>query len=231
MNGPQTSVLILADDTDFGRTIVARWQAERVVPSFTLLRSDLLAGASLAGYQLAIVGPINDGSMPAILKALESHSGTAIFATSDPVVRRSLRAVHPRLLMLELLDGWLDCLVLLGSEVLRRAEAEARAAYAERAASAGRRHATLGCYMLEMRHALNNALTSVLGNAELLLLEPGACSAQVREQIETIRDMAMRMHEVMQRFSSLESELRIGDDGLEADASPQPDAVVSARSS
>ena len=58
-----------------------------------------------------------------------------------------------------------------------------------------------------MRHTMNNALTSVLGNAELLLLEPGAFSAGVRSQIDTIRNMALRLHEILQRFSSLEKEL------------------------
>jgi signal transduction histidine kinase len=63
--------------------------------------------------------------------------------------------------------------------------------------------------MLEMRHSLNNALTSVLGNSELLLLDPGQLSAAARSQIETIRNMSLRMHEVMQRFSSLEKELKV----------------------
>ena len=74
------------------------------------------------------------------------------------------------------------------------------------------RQATLGRYMLEMRHGLNNALTSVLGNSELLLLEPGAFSAPVREQIEIIRNMGLRMHEIIQRFSSLESEMRVAEE-------------------
>ena len=43
-----------------------------------------------------------------------------------------------------------------------------------------KREAALGRYMLEVRHAFNNALTSVLGNSELLLLESGALSAQAR---------------------------------------------------
>jgi signal transduction histidine kinase len=63
--------------------------------------------------------------------------------------------------------------------------------------------------MLEMRHNLNNALTSVLGNSDLLLLEPGSLSAQTRAQIETIRNMTLRIHEIMQRFSSLEKEMNV----------------------
>ena len=64
----------------------------------------------------------------------------------------------------------------------------------------------------EMRHSLNNALTSVLGNSELLLLEPAAFSAQVREQLEIIRNMGLRMHEIIQRFSSLESEMKVAEE-------------------
>jgi len=58
-----------------------------------------------------------------------------------------------------------------------------------------------------MRHTFNNALTSVLGNSELLLLEPGALSAEARPQVETIRQMAVRIHEILQRFTSIEKEL------------------------
>jgi signal transduction histidine kinase len=63
-----------------------------------------------------------------------------------------------------------------------------------------------------MRHSLNNALTSVLGNSELLLLDPDALAPldpKARNQIDTIRNMALRMHEILQRFSSLEKELNV----------------------
>jgi hypothetical protein len=63
--------------------------------------------------------------------------------------------------------------------------------------------------MLEMRHSLNNALTSALGNSDLLLLEPGSFCSQTRAQIETIRNMTLRIHEIMQRFSSLEKEMNV----------------------
>jgi signal transduction histidine kinase len=67
----------------------------------------------------------------------------------------------------------------------------------------------LGRYILEMRHSLNNALTSILGNSELLLLEPGSRSTDERVQIETIRDMSLRIHEVLRRFSSLDKEMNM----------------------
>ena len=73
------------------------------------------------------------------------------------------------------------------------------------------REAALGRYMLEVRHSFNNALTSVLGNSELLLLEPGALPAQTRDQVETIHTMSLRLCEVMQRFSRLENEMRFSE--------------------
>jgi hypothetical protein len=62
--------------------------------------------------------------------------------------------------------------------------------------------------MLEMRTNVNNALTTVLGNAELLVLEPGL-PASVLAQADTIRNMALRLHEIFQRFSSLQKELTV----------------------
>ena len=67
----------------------------------------------------------------------------------------------------------------------------------------------LGRFVLDMRHNVNNALTTVLGNSDLLLLEPGSLSAPARAQIDTIRNMALRIHEVLQRFSSLEKEMNM----------------------
>jgi signal transduction histidine kinase len=80
--------------------------------------------------------------------------------------------------------------------------------------------------MLEMRHTLNNTLTCVLGNSELLLLEPGSLSAGARSQIETIRNMSLRMHEILQRFSSLEKELTVVDRQAEKESGAKSQAAV-----
>jgi signal transduction histidine kinase len=79
---------------------------------------------------------------------------------------------------------------------------------AEQRAAQSANHAVLGRYIMDMRHSMNNAMTSLLGNAELLLLEPGELSAQSLSQIKTIHTMALRINEVMQRFSSLASEMK-----------------------
>jgi hypothetical protein len=97
---------------------------------------------------------------------------------------------------------------LLGREILRRVDAESRAREAERLGAAAQAEAALGRYMIEMRSNINNALTTVLGNAELLVYEAGM-SATVQIQADAIRNMALRLHEVFQRFSSLEKELNV----------------------
>lgn len=207
----QETVLIIADDAEFPRNVMGRWQAERKVPAFTLMGSDSWKGAQRAAYDLALVGGIRNGRLAMVLDSLETSASPTIYVPADEQSATTMRNSHPKLLILPQHDGWLDALILLSTEALRHAEASARARRAEEAASQDRRHATLGRYILEQRHSMNNALTSVLGNAELLLLEPGALSAEVREQVETMHSMALRMHEIMQRFSSLESELNFAE--------------------
>ena len=108
-------------------------------------------------------------------------------------------------------NGWLDAVVLILTQSFRTSQALARNQRLEHANSHLERDAALGRYILEMRHGLNNALTSVLGNSELLLLEPESLAPKVRSQIDTIRNMALRMHETLQRFSSLEKELNVAE--------------------
>jgi signal transduction histidine kinase len=107
---------------------------------------------------------------------------------------------------------------MLSQEILRHRETLARAHRAEDAGKTLERQAALGRYMLDVRHTLNNALTSVMGNSELLLLEPESFSPSVHSQIETIRNMAVRMHEILQRFSSIEKELNAVEQQAENEA-------------
>jgi len=115
-----------------------------------------------------------------------------------------------------------DTLVTFCAEVLARVASQERALQAERLAAENQHFATLGRYIVEMRHSYNNAMTSLLGNAELLLMEPGGFSARVREQLNTIRAMAMRMNQMMLRLASLETEMEI----VESDPADIPQRKV-----
>jgi hypothetical protein len=214
----QSSVLIVSDDTEFARTIAARWQSERNIPEITLVTSDIWHSASASGHELVIIGPVRDGKQSSIVGAVMISAGTAIVCVAaDEKTGSSLQGQYPQLLVLPRRDGWAGALILVSIEALRRVEALDRAQRAERLALASQHHATLGRYMLEMRPSVNNALTSVLGNADLLLLEPGQASGDSREQIQTIHTMAIRLNEIMQRFSSLVNEMRAGETESQAE--------------
>jgi len=205
----QASVLIISDDPEFARTVAARWQSERSVPAITIVTSDVPRPANHHGHDLSIIGPVRDSKRASILA-----TSTTVMAAVCVAEERDLPALHgtyPHLLLVPMQDGWPSTLILLSVEVLRRIDAISRAQQAERQAFTSQGHATLGRYMLEMRPSVNNALTSVLGNADLLLLEPGQVTADAREQIETIHTMALRLNEIMQRFSSLAAEMRLGE--------------------
>ena len=202
---PRT-VLIISDDAEFSRLVPARWQAERAVPAFTMVGCDPKQGFDYSSFDLVIVGPIRPDACAPLLRAVDP-SRKAVILVSDSAQSEPLPPQFPRLLVLRRHEGWPDTLLLLSLEVLRRVDAVNRAQRAEHVNALLKCHATLGQYVIDMRHTLNNALTSVLGNAELLLLEPGAFSAGVRSQIDTIRNMALRIHEILQRFSSLEKEM------------------------
>jgi signal transduction histidine kinase len=216
------SVLIVSDDTEFARDLAARWQAERCVPEITLVTSDVWHAASTAGYQLVIVGPLRNERWSSILSDLDASSAAAIYVPLEEKEVSATREEHPHLLVVPQQDGWMGTLILVSNEALRRVEAVNRAQRAERLAMESQRHATLGRYMLDMRPSVNNTLTSVLGNADLLLLEPGHVSTECREQIETIHTMALRLNEIMQRFSSLATEMRAGEKESQAETEAAP---------
>jgi signal transduction histidine kinase len=203
------TVLIISDDPEFSRRITARWQMERNVPTFTLLSGELWPRFAVDVFDAAIVGQLRRDMLSVVLEPLHSTGQPIFCVCQDAATAQLVRDRWPRTAILRPSEHWLETLVLAASEAVHRSRAEARARNAELSCALLEREATLGRYMLEMRHSLNNALTSVLGNSDLVLLEPGSLSAQTRSQIETIRNMALRIHEILQRFSSLEKEMAV----------------------
>ena len=61
-----------------------------------------------------------------------------------------------------------------------------------------------------LRHEVNNPLTGILGNAELLLARPEGLSPAAIARVETIAELAVRLRETVRRLSSSWTEDRVG---------------------
>jgi signal transduction histidine kinase len=206
------SVLIVSDDPEFTRVLTARWQTEPHAPAITVATSDVWQASIIFGYDLVISGPVRDGKLDAVLSGLcGSPTVAALHVTEMEKDIPLLQAKYSQLLIVARQDGWINAVILVSIEALRRVEAVARSQRAERLALENQQDAALGRYMLDMRPGINNALTSVLGNADLLMLDGDRLAPESREQIRTIHTMALRLHQVMQRFSSLAAEMRAGE--------------------
>jgi hypothetical protein len=202
-------ILIVSDEPEFARAVVARWRAESHAPEITVAGTGVWHPASVLGYELVIVGPVRHAVAESIFASAAASLGSAaIYVAEEDADVAALRGEFPHLVVLTRRGDWATTLLLISAEILRCSETAARASRAERLAQASQRHAMLGRYMLEMRPSVNDALTSVLGNADLLLLDSPQPSGESREQIRTIHTMALRLNEVMQRFSSLATELQ-----------------------
>jgi signal transduction histidine kinase len=203
-----TNVLILTDDAEFARLLAACWQMERQLPGLSVVASDLWNAGESISPDLIVIGPLKDGKLSDALRSIPPNTAVILCASPESHEMGLLRKKYPRLLHVPLREDWAQVVLLVAGESLRRTEALRLARKSENRAAKNEHHATLGRYMIDMRHSMNNAMTSLLGNAELLLLEPGELSAQSLAQIKTIHTMALRINEIMQRFSSLASEMR-----------------------
>jgi signal transduction histidine kinase len=205
---PTTSALILTDDAEFARLLSACWQTERQLPGLSVVTSDLWKASEPVLCDLIVIGPLKQHHPADLLGSIAPGTAIILCASSDLKELGKLRKRYPRLLHVPLREDWAQVVLLVAGESLRRTEALRLAKQAEQRATLNANDAVLGRYISDMKHNVNNAMTSLLGNAELLLLEPGELSAQSLAQIKTIHTMALRINEVMQRFSSLASEMR-----------------------
>jgi hypothetical protein len=231
MSVHRPTILILASDPAFSREITANWPQDPARrsdgPEFIVLDEGFSRNLEGRNFDLAIADALcdergdekdkgrnkikrkhlNKRLNKDLKQSLVAAGKPAILIHSDPSL--DFYNIHGAILELRREPGvWPAIAGLAGREILRRCQAESRARDAEKICAAAQAEATLGRFMVEMRTNVNNALTTVLGNAELLVLEPGL-PATVLAQADTIRNMALRLHEVFQRFSSIEKELHV----------------------
>lgn len=199
------TVVIITDEPEFSKAATRRWLNEPNVPSFIVLESTSSGALGRGGFDLAVIGGVSVECISEILKTIEPAGKPVIHVSRAN--GHSVRASN--MLSLPEIQQWPDLLVTLGSQVLERERASAEFTVFRESWSRIEQQATLGRYMLEVRHNLNNALTSILGNSDLILLDQDDLSPTTRAQVETIRNMGMRMNEILQRFSSLQKEMEL----------------------
>ena len=217
-----STVLIVSADAEFATRLMAGWQSQ---PAAFVTLGESCTPDVISACDVAVCGPApsipscatpahagNHGpsdSLVAILRSLHAAGRPVICLASDLAAVSTLRQAHPRAIILPEQEGWFDNLIAIGAELIRGADASARVRRAEAALAQAELQASLGRFLLGMRHSLNNALTSILGNAELLLLEPEKLAPEIRDQIATVHEMSLRIHDIMLQFTALEQEAKI----------------------
>jgi hypothetical protein len=226
----QAGVLIISDDAEFAREITARWQRDRMSPEVTLATSDVWATAIGERHDVVIVGPLGDEITEALLEALAEQSASAvIFVSLNERILAQVAHYHPNVVTIARREDWLRAVMVAAGEALGRTDSLSEPDVEAVVALEAQRCAALGRYMLEARPRWNNALTSVLGNADLLLLEPATLPEAARDQLQAIQSMALRLNEIMQRFSTIDAELRNSETASQAETYLNDDALAPAR--
>jgi hypothetical protein len=202
-------ILIISDDPDFVRSLMSSWRLERDSPSITTVSTSATVKASVSGQEMVVVGPLR--ACTSLPKIPAVHPDSVVCAVGDEDSLQIVHAAHANWMLLPENNGWMKILFSVASEVLRRAAAEARAREAELTNLSQRRFGVLGKSLLEARPGMVNALTSLLGNADLILLSGEPLPDNCREHMRTIHTMALRLNEIVQRLSSVENEMELSE--------------------
>jgi signal transduction histidine kinase len=206
MRVEQCKTLIVSDDTEFVNSLMQSWRRLHYEPEFTVssLANQGLNQIPSAPPDSAVV--VVDG--PAGLACLTGQALLVIVIMAGqpwPEVASS----QLRLVQIRRSEGWADLAAALAQEAILRIKAVQQVVEAERRMGEAEHFAAIGRFIVDQRHGLANALTSVLGNSELVLMDSGAeLRDEIRGQLETIHAMSLRMHETLQRLSSLDTEMR-----------------------
>ena len=202
-------ILVVSNDSKFVKTLTARGREERDSPAITAVSAEVSRQASPTGYELVVVGPLRAGS--ALHTSLTPAQDSVVCVVGEMESLKKIRAQQGDWLLLPEYPGWTKIIFSLAKEASRRRAAETRAREAELSNLSEKRFGVLGKSLLEARPGMINALTSLLGNADLILLSDEEIPVDCREHVRTIHRMALRLNEVVQRFTSLENELELSE--------------------
>lgn len=196
-------VLIVTDEAKFSQAITKCWPDGVDTPMFVVEGGSLRRNSLDDTLCVTIIGGLDENVAGPILEKLSKAGKPVIYVSKHPPAGIQGPMFFPEV------DGWADTVVKVISEIVQHQHAQAELSSLLEKNAKLENQAVLGRYMLEMRHNLNNALTSILGNSDLMLLDEDKLPNPARAQVETIRNMGMRLNEIMQRFSSLQKEMQL----------------------
>jgi signal transduction histidine kinase len=196
-------VLIVSDDPEFVSSLMLSCHGWSIAPEFAV------ASQADSGELPECIVAIVDGAEAlsrlhaSVLLAIAVLPDECLLATGTPGMR---------ILQLPRGNGWADTAAAVAEQTMLRGEAVAKFAESERRMRECERFATLGRFIVEARHGLGNALTSLLGHSELALMKTESnVRDEVRGQLETIHAMSLRISDVMQRLTTLDMEMRLAE--------------------
>lgn len=214
-------ILVVSDDPELVRTLRTRSQAENDFRAVTVSSSAVIQSGRPLAFDVIVVGGLHDRHLFSRFCDLYFYADSAIILIAEEQDSSVLRAAYSHLPVVSRTGDWPGAVTIVMHEALRRMDAIGRAQRAEQLALDCKRYAALGRYFIEMRPCINDALTSVIGNADLLMLGPPSSPDEGRCQIEAIHQMALRLSEVMTRFSSLAAEMQTFEPKLALPLSPE----------
>ena len=201
-------VLILCDDPGFSAAVESCWSSKPDAPAFQSADSTTWQQSQAQQFDLLILASLPAAVRDSALQACEAAGTPALVALAEPHSVDEVRSRHPQALVIRRHESALEELVALADAALRLGQVSSRAERAERLLAEMRPLAEVGRFVLESRHKINNTLSSVLGNAELLLVEPETIGPQARTQIRAIHNMSLRLYELVQRMAAVETDAR-----------------------
>ena len=149
------TVAIITDDAAFANALTRHWLTEREVPAFVLMQGDSEFDAAL-DFDLAVAVRIGPEKLPAAVDALARMGKPAILVST-------MNGNSPRganLVVLPEVLEWPELAVVVAQQIWQREQSRSSLSRLQEINAQLEREASLGRYMIEVQHNLNNALTS-----------------------------------------------------------------------
>lgn len=192
------TVLIVSDDAEFHAALSRSWQCAGSVPEFELATLDASGNCPLSC--VAVV----DGTE--MLSRLSGEVSLAIVVSNGVPIPEVVGAGR-RIVQIQRGTGWESGALALVLQSVSGERAQRQVHEMEKRMSDSKRFSALGRFIAGQQHELANALTSLMGHAELLMTQRDV-SDEVRRKVGTVHAMSVRICDVLQQLSSLDRELQ-----------------------